>query len=364
MITYCTNIHPGESWTDTFLNLQAHIPPVKSAVSPDKPFPIGLRLSCQAASEIKSDTGAFRAFTEWMQLTKTYIPTINGFPYGLFHSKRIKENVYLPDWRQPERVDYTKLLASLLDCWLPSDLQGSISTVPIGFKGCISEIDFGIVKKNLTSVLEYLSQLYLKSGKKILLALEPEPGCLLETVDEILVFFERMEFSDEHRDHIGVCLDCCHLAVEFEEPDAAIARLGEAGIAIAKVQISSAPRFVDPLRADLERLCEPNYLHQVVIRSVEGKLLRYVDLPEALQLHPFSRGEEWRVHYHLPVFLKNTLWGNTTQQFIMELLPLLDSETLLEIETYTWDVLPAELRSDSVTDSIIQEIKWLKTEIK
>jgi hypothetical protein len=364
VITYCTNIHPGESWADTFLNLQNHIPSVKSVVSPDDPFPIGLRLSCQAALEINAGAETSEAFMGWLQHTKTYIPTINGFPYGSFHSKRIKENVYLPDWRQSERVDYTKILATLLDCWLPGDVQGSISTVPIVFGNCINETEMGIVRKNLLSVLEHFERLHQASGKKILLALEPEPGCQLETVIDVISFFERMNFSDEHRSRIGVCLDCCHLAVEFEDPVEAFVKLGAAGIPIAKVQISSAPSLLDPCRTTIERLCEPNYLHQVVIRTSEGNLVRYTDLPEALQKHQIRSGEEWRIHFHLPVFIENTPWGNTTQQFIIDLLPMLDPDTLLEIETYTWEVLPAELRPSSVNDSIIQEIKWLKAQIK
>lgn len=358
MITYCTNIHPGENWEDTFLNLQTHIPCIQAAVSADAQFPIGLRLSNRAAAELTPQMSA--VFVEWLRHTKTYIPTINGFPYGSFHATRVKEKVYLPDWRQPERADYTRRLADLLDCWLPADVQGSISTVPIGFRGCVSDTDLGSVRKNLVDVLEHLDRLRQASGKTILLALEPEPGCLLETTEDVIAFFERMNFSDQQRSCLGVCLDCCHLAVEFENPVDAVSQLDKAGIAIAKVQISSAPRLLDPPRDVLEALCEPVYLHQVVIRSSEGVLTRYTDIPEALQQHPCRSGDEWRIHFHLPIFLEQTAWGDTTQHCIIDLLPLLDRRTLLEVETYTWDVLPAELRPDSVTHSIIHEIEWLK----
>ena len=361
MITYCTNIHPGESWADTFLNLQNHIPSIKSAVSPDHPFPVGLRLSNRAATEIDARSAAL--FDDWMQDNDLFIPTINGFPYGSFHASPIKENVYLPDWRQPERVDYTMLLATLLDHWLPDTVQGSISTVPVGFRNCVNDSDLSGIRKNLVSVLEHLDRLRQRSGKTIVLALEAEPRCFLETTEEITSFFERMNFSDELRTGIGICFDCCHHAVEFETPAESLARLANAGITIGKVQISSAPRVVNPSYPLLEQLCEPTYLHQVAIRSTDGIIKRYNDLPDALKEHNGRSGDEWRIHFHLPVFLKNAPWCDTTQQFIEDILPLLDPKTLLEIETYTWDILPPNMQSGSVTQSIIREIEWLKEQI-
>lgn len=358
MITYCTNIHPGESWADTFQNLQSHIPCVKSAVSPNAPFPVGLRLSGLAASEITARESA--AFVEWMHKNDIFVPTINGFPYGSFHKTAVKEHVYLPDWRQAERADYTVKLADLLDAWLPEGISGSISTVPAGFRSCIGDADLNGIRKNLVAVLEHLDRLRQSGGKVIVLALEPEPGCLLETVEDVIRFFEQMNFPGELRTGLGICFDCCHHAVEFENPSKALARLAEAGVTIAKVQVSSALRLTDPSRAILESLCEPTYLHQVVIRNVNGMITRYNDLPDALREHHIRGGDEWRIHFHLPVFLKNTLWCETTQYFIEEILPLLDRNTLLEIETYTWDILPPEMQMENVTRSIIREIEWLK----
>ena len=358
MITYCTNIHPGENWADTFLNLQTHIPCIKAAVSPDEPFPVGLRLSCLAASEI--DVAASTAFVKWLHRNDLYVPTINGFPYGSFHGVSVKENVYRPDWRQQERVNYTIKLADLLDCWLPEDKQGSISTVPVGFRECINDSDYVAVRKNLISVLQHFDRLRQVSGKKIVLALEPEPGCVLETIEDVVSFFERMDFPDEVRPGIGLCLDCCHHAVEFETPAAAVSRLADAGITIAKVQISSAPCISDPHHTALQALCDPVYLHQVVIRASDGRMSRYNDLPDAMKRHPGRGGDEWRIHFHIPIFLKETPWCQTTQPFITEIVSLLDRRTLLEIETYTWDILPPEMRPVSVTQSIIHEIEWMK----
>jgi hypothetical protein len=358
VITYCTNIHSGESWEAIWLNLQTHIPAVKEAISPAEPFPIGLRLSNRAAREL-NETSA-REFSEWCRRQGCFVPTINGFPYGSFHFTAIKEKAYLPDWRSRDRSDYTNRLADLLDQWLPDGVAGSISSVPIGFKRHVGKDDYPLVMKHLLGVLEHLDALKQKSGKEIILALEPEPGCVLETTAEAVTFFERTGFPEELQKCLGICLDCCHQAVEFEEPAEAVKSLREAGIRIAKVQLSSALRMQPFDRGILEQLSEPTYLHQTVVRGQNGSLVRYDDLPEALRLHRVGNNEEWRIHFHVPIFLESIGKQGTTRFFIQEMLPLLEADTLLEVETYTWEILPPELKGETVAESIIREIEWVK----
>ena len=360
MITYCSNIHPGESFEDIFWNLRTHLLAVKKAVSPNEPFPIGLRLSNRASLEIDEKTSA--QFHEWCLEHDCFVPTINGFPYGTFHSSLVKEDVYLPNWRYSERAIYTKRLATLLDSWLPEKVTGSISTVPIGFRRHLEQKYYPLVRQNLLSVLEYLDWLKQKSGKEIILSLEPEPGCLLETVEDFLLFFEKMKVPEGLKECLGICLDCCHQAIEFEEPKESLRLLSEAKIKIGKVQLSSALKVEDFNRETLERFCEPNYLHQVVIRGRDGALTHYDDLPVALKDHRGEAGEEWRIHFHLPIFIEKMDHYGTTRYFVEEILPLLDREILLEVETYTWDVLPPELRTETITQSIIREIEWVKAQ--
>ncbi len=360
MITYCTNIHPGENWDETLQNLRTHMLRVKMAVAPSDQFPVGLRLSNIASMEIDESTS--REFLEWCQMHNCYVPTINGFPYGFFHSSVIKEKVYLPDWRSGERVEYTKRLAGLLDTWLPQDKKGSISTVPVGFQSHILGDDYSLIRQNLMSVLVHLDTLKQKSGKEIILALEPEPGCELETTRDVIEFFERMEFPDDLAIGIGICFDCCHQAIQFENPRESLAQLSEAGIRIGKVQVSSALRMKEFEYDDLSKFSEPSYLHQVVIMQKDGILVRYNDIHEALKNHKKEEGEEWRIHFHLPVFIDNLDMCGTTRYFIEELIPLVDKNILLEIETYTWNVLPPELQTGSVVESIIREIKWVQNQ--
>ncbi len=362
LITYCSNIHPGESWRETFAALRQHIPQVKAAVSPMRPFPIGLRLSHAAALDLTAEENA--RFRDWQAENDCFVPTLNGFPYGDFHGERVKENVYLPDWRSPDRAAYTLRLAELLAGWLPAGMTGSISTVPLGFKGVVGEGDLPAMRRQLLVVLTHLKRLREELGRDIVLALEPEPGCLLETTDEVVRLFAALHLPADLARHLGLCYDCCHQAVEFEEPAASLARLQDAGVSIAKVQVSSALNLSAPDDALLDRFDEPRYLHQVVVRTGAGELLRYTDLPQAVAARPVRAGDEWRCHFHVPIFLDSAGDCGTTRSFLEDLLPLLPAGLLLEVETYTWDVLPLDLRRSTVTESIIREIQWLEARLR
>jgi hypothetical protein len=358
LITYCSNIHPGESWAETFSALREHIPPIKAAVSPQRPFPLGLRLSARAVRELTAAGSA--AFAAWLGEHDCFIPTVNGFPFGVFHGAPVKEAVYLPDWRTRQRVDYTVQLATLLAGWLPAGISGSLSTVPVGFKAHLAAADFPRVRQNFLDVLLHLARLRQETGADILLALEPEPGCLLETTADLVNFLARMDFPEAARRQVGICLDCCHLAMAFETPAASLARLAAAGVRIGKVQISSALRLRHDRRQALRAFCEPNYLHQVTVRNGNGELSRYADLPQALAEHRGEAGAEWRCHFHLPLDFSGNGEVQTTRSIVEEILPLLDPLMLLEIETYTWEVLPSALRDCPVDAAIIREIRWLQ----
>lgn len=362
MITYCTNIHPGESWEATFHHLRENIPVIRTAVSPQDRFPIGLRLSNRATLEV--DERASREFMEWLEVNRAFVPTLNGFPYGTFHGPPLKEAVYLPDWRDMERMEYTNRLATLLDRWLPDDEAGSISTLPVALTRHLDREDVSLVGRHLRRSLEHLDQLRQGSGKKILLCLEPEPGCFLATTEDAADLIDRLDYPDSMRQMIGVCFDCCHEAVEFQEPGISIQRLMERGIAVGKVQVSSALRLTDPDESALAPFSEPCYLHQTVIRNREGVVQRYRDLPDALRAHSGKPGDEWRVHFHLPIFWGGDAGVGTTASFITELLPFIEDDMLLEIETYTWEVLPPELKTATMAESIIREIVWLKGELR
>lgn len=369
-LTYCTNIHPGEEWPEVRSNVATHVVDVKRRVSPDAPFGIGLRLSERAARALSVPDELAR-FKDELAAAGLYVVTINGFPYGSFHGKPVKESVYRPDWREPERLQYTDLLANLLASLLPEQGRATISTVPGAIKSRASEPAQGEIARALVGQAMALHDLERTTGRTIVLAIEPEPCCMLETIEETIAFFERHVFSassDEAivRRHLGVCLDACHAAVEFEDPRAAVAALQRAGLLIGKMQLSSGLRVarVDAEKlALLERFADDVYLHQVVARRGDT-LERYLDLPEAIAVarSRASFDDEWRVHFHVPIFENDLGAIEGTQPFLADLLALQGEAPFtgeLEVETYTWDVLPPELRTSTVTESIARELSWV-----
>jgi sugar phosphate isomerase/epimerase len=355
-LTYCTNIHPAESWAEVRANLETHVRAVKARVCPDAPFGVGLRLSARAATELEPEIKDLR---RWLDDNGLYVFTINGFPYGPFHGEPVKEHVYRPDWTEPARVTYTTQLAWLLAELLPDGVAGTISTVP----GCFqARVDPGAeiaIATRLGTCTNTLALIEKQTGKQIVLALEPEPACLLETVADAIALFERHQLD---REHLGLCLDVCHAAVEFEDLAGALAALRAAGVPIAKIQLGAGLRVtpVDPTtRRALERFAEGVYLHQVVARRGD-QLVRFVDLPEALADASFY--DEWRVHFHVPIFRERFGELGSTQEFLAAVLAAHRERSIaphLEVETYTWDVLPTEFRDEPIADAVARELRWV-----
>ncbi len=382
---YCTNIHPGESWPEVFQSLQGPLLQVRERVAPDEAFGVGLRLSAAAAAQLAhpDELKRLRAFLAEHRL---YVFTINGFPYGPFHGTSVKDAVYLPDWTRPERARYTQRLVRLLAQLLPEGEMGSISTVPGGFKPHLRDPkQHERIADQLHAQVEHLMRLYRERAVEIVLALEPEPGCLLETTAETVEFFERRLLCPNRlrtlarrldaplsvaeaglRRHLGVCLDTCHAAVEFETPEATLSQLTKHGIRIAKLQLSAGLRVVLPGAAARERLRqfdEPVYLHQTVARLASGQLLRFDDLPLALADADACRADEWRVHFHVPLHLEQLDGFVNTQPWLVKLLSRqarAPVSTHLEVETYTWSVLPRAYQGRSLVESLSQELCWVR----
>lgn len=383
-LTYCTNIHPGESWAEVRANVETHVVTVKARVCPDAPFGVGLRLSARAAEELHQPEELAR-FKGFLEASGLYVFTINGFSHGAFHDTRVKENVYLPDWRDPARLRYSDCLAEILAVLLPGGVSGSISTVPGAFRSSMAEPGDALrVAEEIVDHAATLVRLRETTGKELILALEPEPACFLETSDEAVRFFEQHLFAAAaqarlasrtgqnvsqaeeslHR-HLGVCFDACHAAVEFEDARASLDALRGAGVAIGKVQITTAleAKVDGGARRELARFADDVYLHQVVVQR-DGALERYVDLPEALA---WAKDGLWRIHFHVPVFQRELGSFQNTQPQLREVLAMVRERAVtahLEIETYTWDVIPEPFRAGEVVDAIAREIAWTRAELE
>jgi sugar phosphate isomerase/epimerase len=367
-LAYCTNIHRGETWTETFEALRRYTLAVRDRVAPNAPYAIGLRLSDQASREL-SDRKTLAEFRGWLERENCYVFTINGFPYGKFHGTRVKERVYAPDWTTPERLDFTLRLFEILAELIPPGVEGSVSTVPCSFKEFIkSDEQVKAMRDNLWRCVDGIAQISERTGKMLHLGLEPEPLCYLETSAETVLLFQQMrgdrEFDERLSRHLGVNYDTCHLACEFEEPRHAIEQFRQNNIRISKVHLSSALRVLPTAetRAALRNFADDVYLHQVIERRPDGTLHRYRDLDLALASPQTNDSREWRIHFHIPLHSRPTPVFNNTSDHIAGVLQELKERPKLchhlEMETYTWEVMPSEMKNRDVVDQLASEYDW------
>jgi hypothetical protein len=365
-LAYCANIHRGETWAETFNALETYTLAVKERVCPSKSYAIGLRLSAQAARELAQGQ-ALAQFQRWLEHHDCYVFTINGFPFGSFHGQRVKEQVYLPDWTSLERLDYTNRLFDLLAQLVQPGVEGSVSTVPGSFKEFIkTDQQRQAMRDNIFQCVEHIDRLSQKTGRTLHLGLEPEPLGFLETTAETVEFFGRLRDERPNDPRLERCLgvnyDTCHLAVEYEDPHEALARLRRHQIKISKLHLSSAlkARPTAAARSALAGFADNVYLHQVIARGAEGNLVRYRDLDDALSAP--APAEEWRVHFHIPLHCPATEWFEPTTDHLLGVLDVLKAEPglcqHLEMETYTWEVMPASMKSGSVVDQLAAEYAW------
>lgn len=375
---YCTNIHRGETWEETWNGLKNYTLRVKDRVSGGKPYGIGLRLSQQAAMEL-SAPGKIDEFKAWLDANGCYVFTINGFPYGSFHGTRVKEHVFKPDWSTPERLAYTNLLFDILAQLLPPGVSGSVSTLPGSHKTFgVGADEMQAIFTNLRLCREHIEKVAVKSGHDLHLGMEPEPLGLFETSGETLKFFGLyFDRNPQDRDFfkfVGLNYDTCHLAIEFEDAKNALDRLDSSGIRISKLHFSSALKLkptlenVDKLRA----FDEPVYFHQVIASyGKDEPLRRFKDLPDALQFAQSSTtslGEEWRVHFHIPIHAQPGDGFDSTRDHLTDAMDWLAANPTkcqhIEMETYTWEVLPQEMRSGDVADQLVKEYEWTLGEMR
>ncbi len=375
---YCTNIHRGETWEETFRGLRDYTMRVRERVSGGKHYGIGLRLSEIAARELRAGS-ALADFKSWLDANDSYVFTLNGFPYGAFHGTRVKEQVFKPDWTTKARLDYTNALFDILAELLPPGMSGSVSTLPGSHK------EFGIGADELTAIFdnlkacrEHIERVAEKTGHDLHLGLEPEPLGLFETSGETLKFFglylDRHPSDHDFFRYIGLNYDTCHLAIEYEDATEALTRITGAGIRLSKLHLSSALKL-KPTAENLKRLRgfdEPVYFHQVVIGEGDDMpLRRFRDIPEAMRfaaLHPRELGHEWRVHFHIPIHARPSDGFESTQDHLLGALDWLGANPAkcshIEMETYTWEVLPDEMKTGDVVDQLAREYDWCLGEMR
>jgi sugar phosphate isomerase/epimerase len=387
LLSYCANVHPGEQLTDLWAALDAaHL--VRTSLGLDR-LGLGLWRARAALAELGAAPGGAATFLAdelaWRGLE---VVTVNGFPYGNFHADVVKRAVYHPDWTTEERRVHTLALAELLAAVLPPDRDsGTISTLPIAHTGEIAgdpDVHEARACDALCRLAADLARLRERTGKRIRVCLEPEPGCTVETTaDVVRLWTEALPPAAARtgtspaavREHLGICFDTCHLAVAFEEPADSLASLAAAGVPVGKMQLSSALAITAPGshagRAALQRFAEPRFLHQVRALGDGGELIGADDIdPDLSVLDTLPSDRPWRVHFHVPIHRDAVGEVGTTRDFLRGALAwLVDSgEPLpdLEVETYTWNVLPGDERPGDLADlvaGIAGELRWVRREL-
>ncbi|QNP66320.1 metabolite traffic protein EboE [Streptomyces genisteinicus] len=362
-LSYCTNVHPAETLDGVLAQLRDHCEPVRRRLGRDR-LGIGLWLARDAARTLTDDPAALRGLRAELERRGLEVVTLNGFPYQGFGAEEVKYRVYRPDWTDPERLAHTTDLARLLAALLPDDVtEGSVSTLPIAWRTGFGAAGAETARAALATLAERLDALQDLTGRSIRIALEPEPGCTVETTADAIAPLTAV--GAPHR--IGVCVDTCHLATSFEDPRTALTALAAAGVSVPKAQLSAALHAEHPhlpeVREALAAFAEPRFLHQTRTSTAAG-LRGTDDLAEAVGGAALPDGSPWRSHFHVPLHAPPAPPLTSTLPVLTETLALLVGEAAprtrhLEVETYTWQALPPELRPRNRTqlaDGIAAEL--------
>jgi sugar phosphate isomerase/epimerase len=372
---YCTNIHAGPDLPTLRRNLCDYSAKVQQLVDPGRPLGIGLWVANEAASALATNAAATAELREQMASLSLLPYTINGFPFGNFHQPIVKHRVYEPTWWSPERLRYTRDLVSILGKLLPSGAVGSISTLPIAW-GEPSDEQIAMAAKQLNQLAGELLAHEESTGQRIVIAIEPEPGCYLDTSRDVIDFFARYLPSSQHRRYLTVCHDVCHAAVMFESQAEVLQSYARQGITVGKIQVSSAievpwsemDRETRQLAYEqLDKFAEDRYLHQTGVRDEHAGFRLCEDLPQLLQNRAGTDNTTWRIHFHVPIYLETFGVLRSTRAAIVDCLqayrdlPAALRVDHLEVETYAWSVLPAEMRADSLPQCIADEMAWLES---
>ena len=388
-LTYSTLVHPGDDWKQMWESLTTYLPKVKKRFAGNKAFGVSLRLSASSAQTLAESAAERDRLKKFLGDNDMYLYTVNAFPYGAFKGTLVKEQVYEPDWRSEERTRYTINVADVLADVCGKDTSPSIQSAPLGFKPRVTgDAVIASYTDHVLRVVAHLVALEARTGCVVTLALEPEPYCFLETTDETVDYFTRQLYSgaaaetlarlaripvsEAHgalRRHLGVVFDICHQAVEYENIAAALQKLVDAGIPIFKLQEAAAlhvPEVTQSIVDSLKRYAKTIYLTQTIEKK-DGRLKRFLNLEDALAAWQSDPGpREWRTHFHVPVFLDDLGPFRTTRFAIEDALRFHKKTPLsrqLEIETYTWDVLPDNLKTGDIVDYVCRELDWVRGQL-
>jgi sugar phosphate isomerase/epimerase len=366
LLSYCTNVHPAEDLEGMLNQLRTYAGPIRAKAGLNS-LGVGLWLPAVLAEELASSSSDRIALRELLTQQRLFIHTINAFPYGGFHNDIVKHDVYKPDWADPLRLEYTLNCAEVLADLLPDNVDGSISTLPLGWRDPWPEEKDIEATAAFVRLSEGLRDIKARTGRTIRVAVEPEPGCVLDDVADVVDWLAARIPAGIDPEHIGICLDACHLAVSFADPADSVRLITEAGLRVVKLQASAALHVQDPsqptARDALDAFREPRYLHQVR-ELASDSVLQVDDLSEAIGTLPGAG--PWRVHFHMPLHHVPPVPLTTTTDVLRSTVEAVrraphGESAHLDVETYTWSVLPKG--TESLVDGIAAELVWATNEL-
>jgi sugar phosphate isomerase/epimerase len=387
-LTYSTLVHPADDWEQIWQSLNTYVPKVKERFAGNKRFGVSMRLSAKSAETLANSKAERDKLRKFFDSNNMYLYTVNAFPYGAYKGTVVKEQVYEPDWRSEERTQYTINVANVLADVAPKELLPSIQSCPIGFKPRVTPDVVDSCTDHVLRVAKHLVELEAKTGVTVTLGLEPEPYCFLETTDETVDYFKNHLYSGKSvekfakmsglpiaeaiaalRRHVGIVYDICHLALMYEDITQSLQKLVDAGIPIVKLQEAAAlhmPEVTQPVVETLKRYSKTIYLTQTMEKR-NGKFTKYLNLEDAFAAWEKDPGpREWRTHIHVPVFLDDLGQFRTTRFAIADALKFHKQKPLsrqLEIETYTWDMLPDSLKTGDIVEYVCRELEWVRGQL-
>jgi hypothetical protein len=389
-LTYSTLVHQTDNWEQLWKSVNTYLPAVKARVAPHEKFGVCLRTSAPSAELLSAEPSKVADLKTFFADNDLYLYTANAFVYGVFKKQVIKEDVYEPDWATPERREYTKKVANLLAELAPEGINPSIQSAPLGFKLKVTGDDVvEAYTSNVIDVVAHLVELKKKTGKTVTLGLEPEPRCYLETTDETITYFKNHLFSGETakrlakktglneadaaqamRDYMGVVFDIGHQAVGYEDIPVSLQKLVDNGVQIVKLQEAASMYIPDVSQKTVDALqtfAKTIYLSQTCQKK-DGKMTWFLNLEDAFEDWYKNPGpREWRTHFHVPVFLNDLGGSFGTTRFALEQALAFHKKTPLsthlEIETYTWDVLPDHLKTGDIVEYVTRELDWVKGQL-
>jgi hypothetical protein len=389
-LTYSTLVHPADNWDQLWASVQTFLPKVKARISPDQPFGVCLRLAAPTAEVLATNADERKKLKWFLADNDMYVYTANAFPYGAFKGTVVKEQVYEPDWRTEERTAYTINVADILADLCTDGISPSIQTAPLGFKPNVTGPDVvDSYTDHVLRVAAHLVQIEARTGHLVTLGLEPEPRCFLETTDETVAYFTNHLYTGKSaarlaklagipmdtaiaalRRHLGVVFDIGHQSVGFEDIPVSLQKLVDAGIPIVKLQEAAAMyigEVTDEKVEALKRFAKTVYLSQTVECRGGAQLGHYLNLEDAFASWEKDKTRrEWRTHFHVPVFLTDLGPFKSTQFALEQALAMHKKTPLsrqLEIETYTWDVLPDHLKTGDIVEYVCRELEWVKGQL-